>query len=202
MKKLALFLTLAALAVISPEASAQDNGFALTDWLTSSMIAWAPPQGRGDTDEAHARSRYRDIASDIARVALDPSEPPLYATRDGRARTALMLLSIAFWESGFLFDVDSGMCRPKTCDDGTAFTLWQLHPQRGAKKEGFKFVGDGWAYAPDGYDGPALVKDRVLAARISLHLARRHIGAWTTATRAMNHAASWWAGHPFGGPGR
>ena len=198
MKKIALWLCAVSLSCglwLCP-AEAQET-LPLTNWLGEMMLEWSPPRLHPREDEMKLRARYRDIAANVARVALDPSEPPMYRDADekvARARTALLILDLAFQESGFREDVDNGTCKPPECDDGFAWTLWQLHPGRGLALD-----GTGWKYSLDGHRSAALVKDRALTVRIVLHMARRHIGAWTTARAAQAHATMWWGRRPFRG---
>ena len=180
----------------------------LASWLLDAELAWCPLSRHAtrDKSEADTLSRYRDIAADVARVAGDPNEPPMYTGDGGRARTALVLLSLAFWESGFRGDVDSGTCKPPECDDGAATGLLQLH-----MGSGIVLDGDGWAYArarspewrvshpANVVTAPDILRNRVLMFRVGLHMARRHIGAWTTSKRALEHARYWWTKRPFGG---
>lgn len=175
---------------------------ALVTYLIATMISWAPltpARLHGETPE-HARARYAAHAQAIASVALDAQEPPLSG---GRARTAVVLASIAFWESGFDELVDEGHCTPHTCDNGLAWSVYQIHDEGGITLD-----GNGWLYArlrkPDWLlehadsviRGPDLVQDRQLAARVALHMARRNLYGWTTARTVLQHVAWWMAGHP------
>lgn len=191
---------------------------ALTTYLFTAMLAWMPlrNQANRETEEA-ASARYESIASDIATVATDPSEPPLFGGDDGRVKSALVVLSVAFWESGFRADVDGGRCKPNECDHGLAYSLWQLHPE-----DGFIFDGDVFTYsrnrshawreehASEIFDGPMLIQDRQLAARVALHILRYSVrnggslGIYTgengngpKARLRYGHAMSWLRGHPF-----
>ena len=76
---------------------------ALITYLLSAMFAWAPPADHDYyADRQDTVERYESIAKDIADVALDPNEPPLFGGPQGRAQTALYVTSIAFYESGGL----------------------------------------------------------------------------------------------------
>lgn len=175
----------------------------LVTYLIAALLAWCPlsrQTWRGEPED-HARARYQRIAESIASVALDEQEPPLPG---GRERTALLLASLAFWESGLREDVDEGRCPLTECDAGYAWTLWQIHPDTGLTLD-----GDGWRYARDRspawlldhgdavISGPDMIRDRQLAARVALHMARRSVYVWTTGARAKAHAAWWWSTHPM-----
>lgn len=69
--------------------------------------------------------RYEDIASDIVDVA---SENPLYDGEEGIAKTALLMASIASYESFYRKDVDTLKVKG---DNGAALCLMQVHPRKG-----------------------------------------------------------------------
>lgn len=85
--------------------------------------------------DGYTLARYEAIAADIADVALDPDEPPIFRSQaiaekgardlDGRVKTALLLASVARFESGgYREDVDTLV---KLGDNGHARCLLQLH---------------------------------------------------------------------------
>ena len=86
----------------------------VTTWLVGAMIAWVPPLHDAD------RVRYESIARDMVAVAYDDQEAPLFAGADGRAKTALLMASIASFESQYRADVDDGRV---TGDHGRSFCL-------------------------------------------------------------------------------
>jgi len=184
------------------------------------MLAWMPAKAHHVLEtEDQARARYATIAADVAAVAADPAEPPVFQGADGRTKTALVLLSVAFWESAFRVDVDSGKCKPPECDNGHAFTLWQLHPEDGVIFDGDVYTfarnrSPAWRadHAAEIYDGAALLKDRKLAARVALHMIRysfkatQSLGVYTgegkngpKAKQRFEHALKWLRVHPFNG---
>jgi hypothetical protein len=192
---------------------------ALTAYLVTAMMSWMPVRNHQFRERPEATAaRYESIAADVAAIVLDPSEPPIFQGDDGRVKTALLVSSVAFWESAFRVDVDSGTCKPPECDNGHAYSLWQLHPE-----DGFIFDGDGFTFsrnrtpawradhAADIFDGPAIVKDRKLAAKIALHILRYSMknahslaiytgegGNGPKARQRLEHAVSWLRTHPFG----
>lgn len=117
-------------------------------WLVAAMFAWTPAK---EVD----RARYTEIASDIVSVVYDPEEQPLFSGADGRARTALLLASIAAHESTFRLDVEDGRARG---DGGTSWCFMQLH------------IGSGKTV--EGWTGPEVTADRKLCFRAGLHIAR------------------------------
>jgi hypothetical protein len=120
---------------------------ALTAYLLSAMTSWVPvDQHRYYETAAETEDRYRAIAQDIALVALDPEEAPLFAGDEGRAKTALLLASVASFESTFNGKVDD--CRVSG-DGGRAHGLWQTHAPKAQ-----------------------VCADRLAAARIALRMVR------------------------------
>src|SRR5512139_1111558 len=86
--------------------------------------------GHEETDDAK-RARLTSIAEDAAAVALDPDVRPLFAGPLGREATAAAILAVAYHESGFAADVDSGRCYrvgafKSRCDHGRAVCLMQI----------------------------------------------------------------------------
>jgi len=115
------------------------NAAALTAWLLAAMFAWREPATEFDV------VRYAAIASDIAEVTDE------YASED-RAKRSLLILSIAFWESGFDEAVDRGTRRG---DHGRSWCIMQINIGRGR--------------TPEGWSGSDLVADRKLCVRSALH---------------------------------
>ena len=96
------------------------------------MILWCPPKTHDfthvstDTTEA----RYHSIANDVAEVALDPEESPIFGGEDARVRTGLWLLTIASFESGGFaekIDRDVNGSIKGSGDSGQAHCLMQVH---------------------------------------------------------------------------
>lgn len=163
----------------------------LASYLDAAMTAWVPPAAQPEGEDA-AKARYAAIAQDVAAVVSDPDEPPLFEGDNDRHRTALLLLSIASYESSFFARVDEGRCLPRECDAGHAFGLFQVQPARGIALD-----GDGWRYDSRGFHGRDMVRDRRIAIRVALHLARGpHDPRWTGGDRTAR-ADTWAAAHPF-----
>jgi len=98
--------------------------FDLIDYLFAFLIAAVPVQHHRYAEPVERTlARYSSIAQDIATVALDPSEAPVYEGPDARAKTAVLLASIAASESFLRADVDS--CKAKG-DGGKSATIFQL----------------------------------------------------------------------------
>jgi hypothetical protein len=109
----------------------------LTAYVLAFMVAKYPVANHrflGVIDE-YTMARYKAIAADIADVALDPDEPPVFRSQaitekgardlDGRVKTATLLASVARFESGgYREDVDTMV---KKGDNGHGICLLQLH---------------------------------------------------------------------------
>jgi hypothetical protein len=170
----------------------------LATYVLAAMLAWSRPhaQPKNADDAAWLGS----IAQDIADVSLEGE--PLFKDDASHARTALLLASVARYESSFASWVDAGLCNDKawrdsnpdihrgaTCDGGHAFSLWQIHA---------------------GAAGPALIGDRRAAIREAITRLRVSLDAgrglcWYTgetgdcpkAELRLRTALVWEKGHPF-----
>ena len=120
----------------------------VTTWLVGAMISWVPP--RHDAD----RVRYESIARDLVTVVYDDAEQPIFAGDAGRAKTVLLMASIASFESGYRADVDDGRT---TGDHGRSFCLMQVQV---------------FGRTSEGYTGHDLVADRKKCFRAALHRVR------------------------------
>jgi hypothetical protein len=113
-----------------------------------------------------------EVAMEIAEVAYDENERPLYAGPIGRAHTAALLASIAGFESRLRPRIRMGHCLPGECDQGKAVSAWQLH----TGEFGLALTEHGYRYcarASDGCDGPAeLIAHEKLAVRYALRKLR------------------------------
>jgi hypothetical protein len=133
----------------------------LVTYLVAAMVAWVPLHAHAPLESpADAHARYESIAHDVAAVALEQSEAPLFDGPDGRAQTAVLMLSVASFESSFRKAVDDGQGRG---DRGRSYCLMQIH------------VGDG--VTREGWSGHQLVEDRTLCFRAALHILRSSFGA-------------------------
>ena len=148
----------------------------IVGWLFSLILSFSPPEGPGRADPlpgheetvAEKTARYASIAEDVYSVVYDPDTQPLYAGPKGRARTAILVLAIAYHESGFSQDVDGGPCyrgadglSPR-CDFGRSACIMQIN------------VGDGTS--PEGYTKAELFADRKKCIRSALARIRSSMG--------------------------
>lgn len=159
---------------------------AVTRYLVAAMTFWSPLEEHAPEPAGVVLERYTAIAHDIAEVCLDPEEPPVFRSgeEDGRVPTCVLLGSIAFHEGHFFKFVDDGSCNQKgfkpdrrgTCDNGKAFSIWQIQPG----KSGLILFDDTWGWwnvrsQERRITGDDLIRDRQLAARTALHMARQSL---------------------------
>lgn len=179
----------------------------LAAWLASAMLAWTSNDHRPEHRETVERA-----AVEIARVVA--SEPPVFAGRDGAARTALLLASIGSLESGWREDVQAGKCRPGECDHGLAKCWMQVHPDAGLvllRDGGYDYLARRTKFV----DGDRVVRaedllDEETCLRAALHMARasiqrtgglreytgEKIGADAKARTRLERARAWLRAHP------
>jgi hypothetical protein len=119
-------------------------------WILSIMVQVAPPdrlaagpQWPGWEETAEQKlERYESFAEDLYEVVYDPAFKPLYDGRLGRARTATLVLGVAFHESGFAHDTDKGPCyrgpgNVGRCDGGASACVMQVNVGAGTSQEGW-----------------------------------------------------------------
>ena len=155
-------------------------------WITAFMVTNAPiynaqhyfPDARETPTEAQAR--YESIARDIAEIAYDPAEEPLFKGPNGRARTVSVIEGIMLYESGrFRKDVDFGI-GPKSKGAGAAVCNMQIMVGSGRTgrynmtKQRFAWTNDPSTdtFLP-GYTMRELLTDRKVCIRTGLHMIRQ-----------------------------
>ena len=149
-----------------------------------------------------------EAARSITAVAYDPTEPPLFRSRTGRARTAVLLGVIATHETGLRPRLVRGECKPGECDGGKAVGAYQIHPG----EYGIKLVGDGILVCAeaqkndeDCHTRTELLADQTLSARVALHMLRGGLSHYTgegdqegeTSATIREWSAGWIAEHPL-----
>jgi hypothetical protein len=171
----------------------------LIAYLVAAMIAWVPLGSQVESTQ-ESEERYESIARDAAAVAFDEAEPTLFDGPDGRVQTALLLLSVASYESAYHKTVDEGSRRG---DHGASYCLMQIR------------VGDGTT--SEGWTGADLVENRTRCFRSALHILRGsfnvcrklpladRMSAYATgrcvrgsevSRQRVQRAWEWWASHP------
>ena len=104
---------------------------AVISWLISLLTSMTLTPKSLDARAAMEQAR-REVGAEVAQVAYDPSEPPLYKGPDGRAKTAALLGVIASLESRLASHVRAGQCLSHECDPNAngghdATGLMQIH---------------------------------------------------------------------------
>jgi hypothetical protein len=134
---------------------------AIVSYLTAAILAWVPLHAHAPFESSDdVLARYDSIVRDAVSVAFDDAESSLFDGEDGRLRTALLMLSVASFESGFRKRVDEGLRRG---DHGRSYCLMQIQ------------VGDGTTR--EGWTGHDLVTDRRLCFRAALHILHASLSA-------------------------
>lgn len=99
-------------------------------WMIVFMVAHAPP-GRdiyipeAKESKEEALARYESIARDTATVVSE--EEPLFRGPMGRAKTAMVIMSIMKHEGAFRKDVDTGVGKMARGDHGRSVCLMQVN---------------------------------------------------------------------------
>lgn len=132
---------------------------ALVSYLVAAMSAWVPPYAQPEPKD-DTLARYEAIARDAITVAFDEAETPLFPGQDGRAQTALLMLSVASFESGYRHTVDTGI---RLGDNGRSYCLMQIR------------VGHG--ITTEGWSGEDLVNDRTKCFHAGLRIIRGSFNA-------------------------
>jgi hypothetical protein len=167
----------------------------ITAWLLTAISAWGaapiPPSQQPRVDEVRSR-----VADSIIAVAYDADEAPLYQGSHGRARTALLLASIEALESRFLERILSGHCIKPECDNGRAWSGFQIH----LGPYGLRFVSGGKAAqclvkAPECFGAQELTDDWVLQARAGLAIYRTNPRQFSTWASAVSQSNTWYGAH-------
>ncbi len=186
---LALFAGPAMASGSAPESLPSFRVTSIHQWIVDRMTTWSPPgityvKDAKETPE-EGKGRYEDIADSIIAVTYDRSESPIFQGARGRAMTAALLTSIAFHESAFRKDVDTGTGPLARGDSGRSWCMAQVQlglpdPKSGNTRlrvvmgrEGLRFIMN--SSDPDygtAWGGRDLVQDRMKCFRVALRLAR------------------------------
>jgi hypothetical protein len=168
---------------------------ALSKYLVAAMLTWAPPSIHaylGQTEEI-VRDRYEGIADDLAAVALDPNEKPLFAGPTGREQSAVFIDAWMSYESGgFRNDVDTV---EGTGDSGNSHCLAQVQLRRGEvmkdRKDCFRLA---FARMRESFAACASLP---LKQKGSVYAAGNCTQGRHASEIRMNRAMTWWASSPW-----
>ena len=149
-------------------------------YLVAAMIGWVPLHAHAPSESIDdARDRYESIARDVVSVAFDESESPLFSGPEGRTQTALLMLSVASYESSYRKKVDDGR-------------RWGIMATRSAS---CRFASAPASRAKAGA-GTICVTDRRLCFRAGLHILRGSFGA-CRALAVDDRLSAYATGHCF-----
>jgi len=160
----------------------------LIAWIVAFMTIKAPidqktwfPAAQETVQEREAR--YATIAHDLAVVAFDSNEEPIFEGPDARSKTAALMMGIAFEESGFRKDIDFGVGSAGRGDHGRSVCLMQINvgPNRtrtyNKVKKRFALPSDPKDELEIGYTADEMLRDRTKCFRAGLRIARH---SWET----------------------
>lgn len=156
---------------------------ALAAWMLAIMMTSVPPGKSRRPKEAQetaeeGKARYAAIAHAIAKVSLDKSESPLFDDKDGRRKTATLMLAMSRFESTWRRDVDLGIGPRARGGGGRYWCLMQIAVPKGK--------------TPEGWTGRDLVESRERCFRRALHILQRgkRVCKKVGGTSFVNHYAS------------
>ena len=94
----------------------------LSLWILSVLFSIAPSQSSYHENDIEFRERYENISKDMADAIIETK--PIFNDENSNIKTAALLTSIAFYESGFRKDIDYGNIRG---DHGNSWCLMQIN---------------------------------------------------------------------------
>lgn len=153
-----------------------------TKWVVGRISTWSPP-GRTYVPEAketqeEATERYNEIAQDAMEVAFDPNERPLFNGPYARSQTMALILSVAWWESGYRKDVDLNLGKLARGDSGRSWCLMQIQlgkpiDDKDTTATRVHLKDNTVEFSTEiGFTGGDLIKDRQACFRAGLHIIR------------------------------
>ena len=152
----------------------------LVSYLVAAMVSWVPVRSHAPLESPERTvERYEGIARDVAAVALDDHEASLFDGPAGRTETALLMLSVASYESSFSAKVDDGRRRG---DHGRSYCLMQIR------------IGQGETH--EGWNGAQLIADRKRCFRAALHILQVSFAACRN-LRIDDRLSAYASGHCF-----
>lgn len=161
----------------------------LLDYTLEAMVSWRKP-GRDSVS-------YPDVAFDMAEGCL--AADALWSEDTTRRKCSIQLATLAYFEGAFLSFVDDGRVNdakwreqafkngitwsPNISDDGEAYSLWQIHPEKGIvlTSDGEWKHNDGASTDVQGnrkpgvITGPDLTKNRKLAVKVAIAFIRKSL---------------------------
>jgi len=153
----------------------------LATYIMKFLVGTVPINQHVGEDPSEVYARYLAHAENIADVALDPTEKPLFAGETGRVKTALAIASIETFESfikkgpihGDCHEYPDGRCRKPT-DIPHSFCHMQIQPG----PTGIVLDSPTYRFAKageKGYTGADLDNDASLCNKVGLHMMRESL---------------------------
>lgn len=163
-------------------------------YLYAAMIFWTPLKDHLFAEGAPiTEARYQQIAVETADTLLDPAEEPLFDGANGRAESALFMLSIASFESGG-FASDVQFCK-KGGDGNHAWGLFQSHAGKDQACGGIRAaLHQALAQVRESF---AACRKLPAAERLSGYAAGNCRDGKAESRRRALRAREWWAAHPY-----
>lgn len=157
----------------------------LHQWVINKMVSMSPPGRSYIKDAIESKEdgllRYEEIADSAISVVYDENEKPIFRGEFGRARTLALLISVAWFESGFRKDVDLGVGELARGDNGKSWCMMQVNlgkpnPLTGKTSHRVVLTDDKVEITNDksiGFGGEDLIFDRKSCFKVGLHMIRK-----------------------------
>ncbi len=179
---------------------------AIVAFIVAAMHSFVPTSNHASYETRETtEARYEAVADDIATIVLDEAEAPLFKGEAGRAQTALLLASVASYESSFnAVTARGGSLTPGDNDGGRAVGLWQTHV--------YGHTEEGWTRADLAGDRQKQIRIALRRMRASFKVCQGvrledRLAHYATggnactpnekATARMTRALRWWGSHRF-----
>jgi len=107
----------------------------LSLWILKVLLSIAPVQENSQEKTIDMKKRYESISLDMAEAISETK--PLFKEKNSEFKTAALLTTIAFYESGFRKDIDSGVVRG---DHGNSWCLMQVNVYNNHVRVGTKEI--------------------------------------------------------------
>lgn len=162
----------------------------LVAWILSLMTSLSPPHKErcimipeARESYAQADTRYQEAAEDIVKGSFEAPRSIFYG-RKGRAKTALLVTTIFFMESGFRRDVDMGLGRTRLArsginDFGRSWCMGQINLGRKPMKdpETGEWLEQSASTTEEGWTGKDLVQDRKKCVVATINVLRKSLSS-------------------------
>lgn len=162
---------------------------ALVAYLLYFMIAAVPLEHHAYYEHrGRTEKRYVEIATAIARVALDPDEKPVF---DGdRIKTALLLASIASYEGIYRHDITR-------CEKSGRGNAWGLYQFEGPKEKVCGSLEQATRHALHMvWSSWFVCYDHDEADKLSFYTDGKCIKNWQRSRSRVERALRWWEKYP------